>query len=191
MQSWIGFGTEKESFLRIVKFLKSPLVVFEKDRGSSEQLIDMLTLVFRASLLLNGIYGLLINPSYLDLIAILVIVLLAKIVVGVMLEIEAFIINLIMRLIAKKDNYLSAMQALAYSMIVLIIPSLIFPGYVIAILTILVYVYGFSKKYKISYLRSFLGVVLYVCLIGIIVYIGQLLGIINSLTANSNMFPLI
>ena len=52
MYSFLGFGDEKKSFDKIVKFIKGPIKFFSKNKESEKELIPVLTFIIRLGIII-------------------------------------------------------------------------------------------------------------------------------------------
>ncbi len=159
MWYWLGIGNEKESFLKIVKFIKNPVKFFEKDKSSSEQAIDVATLIARINYLLcipsflievKDILQEMTLMNYASLCLFLLFIFLSlKIITGVVIELMGMFYNYFIKLITKKDNLVAAERVLAYSSIFLLLNYIPIIGSIASLLVVVLHVIGIYKQYKL------------------------------------------
>jgi len=153
MTQFLYFGNEKESFKKLIKFIKNPVKFYESSEEGEKELLDIMTLIVRLNLIINSAFQ--IKNPYL-LILILFFFLFARFIAAIGLWVSAYILNFLVKILSKKDDFLKAERIIAFACVVRLIPKLPILTLLSDILLIILVSVGISKQYELPLNKGFL-----------------------------------
>lgn len=154
MESFLGFGKERELLQKLTRLIKNPSKFFEKNKEKEESLLDFMVFIFRLSV----IVGLIIDVAFgkkASFIEIVLVFLLARLFAIISLWIGSLILSFFVKIFSGKDDRLAAKRIVAYTSITSLIEEIPHIGLIQLIIVIILETIGVSKQYKLSEVRSF------------------------------------
>ena len=190
MLNTLGIGQERESWNKLLEFLKGPSKFFEQNIEDRETLVTFMTFIIRLAAVIDFAVNLLMkqNSTGGNATVLIAVILLAKPLAYLAIILSGALLNFIVKIFSKKDDIKAAHRIVAYGSVVSLIPSIPANGVTSSIISIgigilsmilltLVDTIGISKQYKLSKLFSFIIVISPLIIIAII--IGLIIFLIN------------
>ena len=158
----LGFGTEREQWNKLVKFIKNPSQFFKRNSEDHKSLMNFTAFIIRAYLVLDFILNLFTKEETIgiSIFTLIVGLLLAKIPGFIALVIGGLFIHLPAKLFSKKSNFISAERIVAYTGAFMVFSSISYIYYITIPLSLILQIIGISKQYKISKTNSFVVILI-------------------------------
>ncbi len=157
IHSFFGFGKEKDSMNKFIKFIKNPIKFFERNKEKEESLLDVLSFIYRIKATFDFLLSILIFGKMTEIIIIgyILVFLFAKIIAIVTLFFYSPILNYFVDLFSNKSNILAAKRIVTYvfsvNLLLSIIPSI---SFLTILFTVPLESIGIWKQYKLSFTNS-------------------------------------
>lgn len=155
MSSLLGFGTEKESFERLVKLVRHPVKFFEESDDEEEDFINFATFMLRISYIGLLVKTILTTQYWVaSAIIMVVFIIIARLLVRLFLYIGSVIQNLFVKIFSDRDDRTVVKRIMAFASVTYILTIFSFlkvGGFIIHNLLMVV---GISKQLDLSISRS-------------------------------------
>jgi hypothetical protein len=154
------FGNEKESFRKLISFLKNPSLFYAKNKDDDNSLVDFTTFMLRMGVLVRFIFDIVLQreTAKFALFALVAGIVIAPIGASFGLWIWSRFLNFFVKKVAKVDNVVAAQRTSAFASVAGIFFSIPYISLIALIGGIILIIIGLSKQYKISFTKSFFSI---------------------------------
>lgn len=149
-----GFGSEKESFHRVLALFQHPAAFLKRNKDHPENLADVLAFNLRLGALLSYIPDVLFRGHQPYFEYLILFILFARLFGIFVMYIGTYVLNFFVQWFYDKNSLAAAARVITFSSVPLIIAGIPFFGWLSAILSIIIQIVGVSAQYKLSRIKA-------------------------------------